>query len=403
VAAGYGETPDMNGCRQEGFGRMDMTVRDGRRWSAARAYLHPAMRSRPNLVVRTGATVGRVLLEHGRATGVLYRTAGGATREVRAEREVILSAGAIHSPALLMLSGVGPADELRRAGVTPVHDLPGVGRNLQDHLELYVQQACREPVTLLAATGLARKAWIGARWLLTKTGHGATNHFEAGAFIRSDAGVAWPDLQYHFLPLAVRYDGKDAIRTHAFQAHVGPMRSKSRGRLSLRSADPSAHPILEPNCMSEPDDWREMRAAVRLTREIFAQAPFERYRGPEIAPGPDARSDAEIDAFVRERAESAYHPCGTCRMGDGVDAVVDGQLRVRGVEGLRVVDASVMPQVTTGNLNAPTIMIAEKAADLIRGRAPLPPADDVPVWVADPSTQRGQGTAVGASSAALAA
>ncbi|WP_439817824.1 choline dehydrogenase [Zavarzinia sp. CC-PAN008] len=385
VAAGYHRTADMNGEAQEGFGRMDMTIHRGRRWSAARAYLHPAMKRR-NLVVRTGALTGRVRVENGRAVGVEVR-GGRGVEQIHAAREVILAGGAINSPQLLMLSGIGPADMLARAGVTPIHDLKGVGRNLQDHLELYVQASCLEPVSLYPATKWWRKGWVGARWLATQTGWGATNHFESGGFIRSRPGVAWPDIQYHFLPMAVRYDGKGAIEAHGFQVHVGPMRSPSRGTLTLRADTPDAHPLIDPNYMSHPDDWAEMRASIRLTREIFAQAPLRRFNGGEIAPGPAVQTDAELDAFIAQAAESAYHPCGTCRMGSGPDAVVDGDCRVHGIEGLRVVDASIMPQVTTGNLNAPVIMMAEKAADLIRGRTPLPPSDAA-VWVADPATQR---------------
>ena len=371
--AGYARTADMNGYRQEGFGPMDMTVHRGRRWSSANAYLKPA-RGRANLEVETGALATRLVLEGRRARGVEYRR-GGALRRAGARREVILSGGPINSPQLLMLSGIGPAGHLRAHGIEPVHDLPGVGRNLQDHLELYVQQECTQPVTLHAATGLLQKALIGARWMLFRSGPGATNHFEAGGFIRSRAGVRWPDIQYHFLPLAASYDMSERVRCHGYQAHVGPMRSKSRGRVRLASPDPLAPPGVRFDYMSHPDDWAEMRACVRLTRELFARPAFDPFRGRELAPGPAVQSDGEIDAFVRETVQSAYHPCGTCRMGADALAVVDPDLRVRGMEGLRVIDSSVMPAITTGNLNAPTIMIAEKAADMVRGRAPLPPSD----------------------------
>ncbi len=371
--AGYGRTSDMNGYRQEGFGPMDMTVHRGRRWSAANAYLKPAV-GRRNLAVETGALATRILLDGCRATGVEYRR-GRAVRTARARREVVLSGGPINSPQLLMLSGIGPVAHLAGHGIAVVHDLPGLGGNLQDHLELYIQQECTQPVTLHSATGLLQKALIGARWMLLRSGLGATNHFEAGGFIRSRPGVRWPDIQYHFLPLAASYDMSERIHCHGYQAHAGPMRSKSRGEVRLTSADPLAPPRVRFDYMSHPDDWTEMRACVRLTREILAQPAFAPWRGRELAPGEAAQSDEEIDAFVRETVQSAYHPCGTCRMGADDRAVVDPELRVRGMEGLRVVDSSVMPAITTGNLNAPTIMIAEKAADMIRGRPPLPPSD----------------------------
>lgn len=370
--AGYARTADMNGFRQEGFGPMDMTVHRGRRWSTANAYLRPAA-GRSNLAVETGALATRILLEGRRATGVEYRR-GSAVRTARARREVVLSGGPVNAPQLLMLSGIGPAAHLAGHGIETVCDLPGIGRNLQDHLELYVQQECIRPITLYSATGLLQKALIGARWMLFRSGLGATNHFEAGGFIRSRAGVRWPDIQYHFLPLAASYDMSDRVRCHGYQAHVGPMRSKSRGEVRLASTDPLEPPKVRFDYMSHPDDWTEMRACVRLTRELFAQPAFDPWRGRELAPGEEAQNDEEIDAFVRETVQSAYHPCGTCRMGADDLAVVDPELRVRGMDGLRVVDSSIMPAITTGNLNAPTIMIAEKAADMIRGRPPLPPS-----------------------------
>ena len=371
VQAGYAETDDINGFRQEGFGRMDMTVRDGRRWSAANAYLKPARRRR-NLAVVTHALATAVEFEGRRATGVRY-CRGGAEQVARARREVILSGGPINSPQLLKLSGVGPADELRAHGITPVHHLPGVGENLQDHLELYFQIESLQPITLYPSTRPLAKAAIGARWLLRHDGLGATNHFESCGFIRSRAGIAYPDIQYHFLPLAISYDGKSLASGHGFQAHVGPMRSKSRGWVRLRSANPTDKPRIRFNYMSHPDDWAEMRACVRLTREIFAQTAFDPYRGQELQPGADVTTDAAIDAFVRDRAESAYHPSCTCRMGNTGDpmAVVDPEARVIGLGSLRVVDSSIMPSVTTGNLNAPTIMLGEKASDHIRGRPSL--------------------------------
>ena len=381
VQAGYDRTEDQNGYQQEGVGTMDMTVHKGRRWSTAQGYLRPAM-SRPNLTVRTGVSTLEIILEGSRARGVVVADATDGLERLFAEREVILCAGAIGSPHLLMLSGIGNADELKAAGVTPRHDLPGVGENLQDHLEIYVQQESREPITLYSALNPVAKVKIGLEWYLRKTGLGATNHFETGGFIRSRAGVRHPDLQYHFLPMAVRYDGRNPSDRHGYQAHVGPMRSKSRGKMRLASADPAAHPLIDPRYMSHPEDWEEMRAAVRLTREIFAQPAFDRFRGKELAPGPDVRTDAEIDAWVAANCESAYHPSGACKMGSDPMAVVDGACRVHGIEGLRVVDSAIMPSIVSGNLNAPTIMLAEKAADLIRGREPLPPSNAP--WHEDP-------------------
>ncbi|HJS90105.1 MAG TPA: choline dehydrogenase [Steroidobacteraceae bacterium] len=379
--AGYPYTEDMNGFQQEGFGRMDMTVGGGRRSSAANAYLRPAMR-RHNLAVRTHSLATRILFEGRRAVGVGYRR-GSEQRVAKARREVIVSAGPIQSPKLLKLSGVGPAQELARYGIAVVQDLPGVGENLQDHLEFYFQVACTQPVTLYAHTSAFRRALVGLRWLLTKEGLGASNQFEAGGFIRSRAGVRYPDIQFHFLPMAVSYDGSSLAQEHGFQAHVGPMRSRSRGWVRLASAEPLEKPKVFFNYLSQPEDWEEMRACVRLTREVFAQPAFAPYRGREIQPGADVQRDEQIDEFVRRHVESAYHPSCSCRMGSADDrlAVVDPDTRVIGVEGLRVVDSSIMPSITTGNLNAPTLMLAEKAADHIRGRSLLPP-EDAPFYVA---------------------
>jgi len=378
--AGYGVTDDMNGERQEGVGPMQMTVHDGVRWSAWRAYLKPAM-TRPNLTVACRALTTRVLFEGRRAVGVAYQHKG-RPREAGAARRVILAGGAINSPQLLMLSGIGDGDHLRAHGLPVVQHLPGVGTNLQDHLELYVQQRCTQPVSLYPALRPLGKLKVALDWYLFQRGLGATNHFEAGGFIRSRAGVEHPDLQYHFLPLAIRYDGRAAAEGHGFQAHVGPMRSKSRGTVGLRSPDPRDPPVIRGNYMQHPEDWQEMRAAVRLTREIFAQAALDPYRGGEIAPGKNVKSDAEIDDWVARNAESAYHPSCTCPMGGDPDtgAVVDGDTAVHGVEGLNVVDSSIFPTIPSGNLNAPTIMVAEKAADLIAGTGPLAPSN-APVWV----------------------
>jgi choline dehydrogenase len=316
-----------------------------------------------------------VLFEGRRASAVRYLR-GTVPHEVGARREVILCAGPINTPQLLKLSGVGPARELTELGIAVVRDLPGVGENLQDHLEFYFQVACREPITLYSQMSPWRRALIGVRWILTKDGLGVSNHFETGGFIRSRAGVRYPDIQFHFLPLAVSYDGSSLAREHGYQAHVGPMRSRSQGWVRLKSAEARDPPRICFNYMSRPEDWEEMRACVRLTREIFGQPAFDRYRGREIQPGAAVVTDEQIDAFIREKAESAFHPSCSCRMGAVTDpqAVVDPHTRVIGVEALRVVDSSIMPSITTGNLNAPTIMLAEKAADHIRGVAPLPRA-----------------------------
>jgi choline dehydrogenase len=373
--AGYPQTEDVNGFQQEGFGRMDMTVDGGRRSSAANAYLRPAM-SRPNLKVVTHAMATRIVFEGRRARALEYWH-GGATHRVEVGAEIILSGGPINSPQLLKLSGVGPSAELQALGLPVVHDLPGVGENLQDHLEFYFQVACKEPITLYSSIGLWSRALIGARWLLRKDGLGATNHFETCGFIRSRKGIVYPDIQYHFLPMAVAYDGSTLAQEHGFQAHVGPMRSKSRGWVRLTSTSAFDKPRISFNYLSHADDWTEMRACVRLTREIFAQRAFDRYRGREIQPGIAVQNDEQIDAFIRDKVESAYHPSCSCKMGSSEDrmAVVNSEGKVFGIDGLRVVDSSIMPSVTTGNLNAPTIMLAEKAADHIIGKGLLAPED----------------------------
>jgi choline dehydrogenase len=373
--AGYPRTQDVNGFQQEGFGRMDMTVANGRRCSAANAYLRPAL-TRPNLTVLTHTLATRILFEGNRACGIEY-TRHSAVHRAKATRDLILCGGPINSPQLLKLSGVGPAAELRDHGIPVIKDLPGVGENLQDHLEFYFQVACKEPITLYSSINLWSRALIGARWLLRKDGLGATNHFETCGFIRSRAGVPYPDIQYHFLPMAVAYDGSTLAQEHGFQAHVGPMRSKSRGWVRLASANPLDKPKIQFNYLSHPDDLIEMRACVRLTRELFSQPAFDRYRARELQPGIEVQSDEQIDTFIRAKVESAYHPSCSCKMGAPNDraAVVDPEARVYGIAGLRVVDSSIMPSVTTGNLNAPTIMLAEKAADHILGRGMLPESD----------------------------
>jgi choline dehydrogenase len=388
-AAGYPSSDDVNGFQQEGFGRMDMTVGQGRRSSASNAYLRPAMR-RPNLSVLTRALATRVVFDGRRVDALQYRR-GDALHTVRIGRELILSGGPINTPQLLKLSGVGPAAELRSHGIDVVKDLAGVGENLQDHLEFYFQVACKQPITLYSSINPVAKALIGMRWLLFKDGLGATNHFETCGFIRSRVGIAYADIQYHFLPMAVSYDGTSLAQEHGFQAHVGPMRSKSRGWVRLASKEPLEQPRILFNYLSHADDMEEMRACVRLTREIFAQTAFDPYRAREIQPGADVQSDEAIDAFVRDKVESAYHPSCSCKMGGADDpmAVVDPETRVYGLERLRIVDSSIMPSITTGNLNAPTIMLAEKAADHILGNTLLPrsaaPYYSAPNWR---STQR---------------
>ena len=376
--AGYPLTEDYNGAQQEGFGAFEATIWQGTRWSAANAYLRPAQKTGRVQVVRGLAR--RVVIVNGRATGVEI-SRGGNIEIIPAGREVIISASAINSPKLLMLSGIGPAAELAAHGIPLVADRPGVGRNLQDHLEMYIQMAATQPVSLYKYWNLLGKAALGAQWLLTRKGLAASNQFESTGFIRSRAGVPYPDVMFHFLPLAVRYDGKVAAKGHGFQAHVGPMRSPSRGAVTLRSADPAADPIIRFNYMSEPQDWEDFRACIRLTREIFAQPAFDPYRGRELQPGPEAQSDDALDAAIREHAESAYHPCGTCRMGRADDpmAVVDPETKVIGVNGLRVADSSIFPRITNGNLNAPSIMVGEKAADHILGRQMLAASNASPV------------------------
>jgi len=377
--AGFEVTDDYNGSKQEGFGPMEQTIHMGRRWSAANAYLRPALK-RKNVSLVNGFA-RRVIIENQHATGVEIE-ARRKIQVVKARREVIIAASSINSPKLLMLSGIGPAKHLTEKGIEVVADRPGVGQNLQDHLELYIQQESVKPITLYSKLNLFSKALIGAEWLLFKSGLGASNHFESAAFLRSRPGVEYPDIQYHFLPVAIRYDGKAAAKMHGFQAHVGPMRSKSRGSVTLRSPDPFDKPVIRFNYMSHEDDWTEFRHCIRLTREIFGQKAFDDYRGKEISPGAHVRTDEELDAFIRDHAESAYHPCGTCRMGKADDrmSVVDPECRVIGVEGLRVADSSIFPRITNGNLNAPSIMVGEKAADHILGRTPLAPSNQEP-WI----------------------
>lgn len=376
--AGYQTTDDYNGEKQEGFGPMEQTVWKGRRWSTANAYLKPALRRYNCRLVQGLAR--KVVICDGRATGVEIDTIRGR-QTIHARREVILSASAYNSPKLLMLSGIGPGAHLAEHGIDVVADRPGVGQNLQDHLEIFFQMAASQPITLYKHWNIVSKALIGAKWLFTKRGIGASNQFESAGFIRSRAGLEYPDIQYHFLPLAVAYDGSVAANGHGFQAHVGPNRSPSRGTIRLKSAEAAHQPEIRMNYMSVEQDWIDFRQAIRLTREIFAQPAFAPFVKSEIMPGAHVESDAALDDFVRENAESAYHACGTCRIGDVNDpqAVVDPQARVIGVDGLRVADSSIFPTVTNGNLNGPSIMTGEKVSDHILGRSL--PRDERNAWV----------------------
>ncbi len=376
--AGYPVTSDYNGEQQEGFGPMEMTVHKGQRWSAANAYLKPALKRENCKLIRAFAR--KIVITEGRATGVEVER-NGKVEVIEARAEVIVAASSLNSPKLLMLSGIGPAAHLAEHGIDVIADRPGVGQNLQDHLEFYFQWACTQPITLFKYWNLLGKAYVGAQWLFTKTGLGASNQFESAAFIRSDKGVDYPDIQYHFLPIAVRYDGQAAAEGHGFQAHVGPMRSPSRGAVTLASSNPNAAPNIFFNYMSCEQDWIDFRKCIRLTREIFGQDAITPFIKHEIQPGDALQSDAELDGFIREHAESAYHPCGTCKMGAANDpmAVVDPECRVIGVDGLRVADSSIFPRITNGNLNGPSIMTGEKAADHILGRRL--PASNAEPWV----------------------
>ena len=368
--AGYPLTDDVNGYQQEGFGRFDRTTWRGRRWNAARAYVHPVL-NRPNLTIRCNVMVTRILFEGSRAVGVEIQH--GKNREIIRGGEIICCGGSINSPQLLQLSGVGGSDVLEPLGIDVVHDLPGVGENLEDHAEVYVQHACTQPVSLYPALQWWRQPWIGFQWLFRRSGTGASNHFEAGGFIRSNEDVAYPNIQYHFLPLAIRYDGTSPQQGHGYQVHVGPVNSDVRGHVRITSNDPTVHPQVVFNYLSTERDRREWVEAIRCTRNILAQPAFEPFRGDELAPGPEVQTDEEILAFVSKELESAYHPSCSCKMGTGPMTVTDPDLKVHGLEGLRIVDASVMPAVTNGNIYAPVLMIAEKAADMILGNTPLDP------------------------------
>ncbi|WP_288408967.1 choline dehydrogenase [Acinetobacter soli] len=374
VQAGYPRTDDLNGYQQEGFGPMDRTVtKNGRRSSTARGYLDMA-KGRPNLTIVTHAMTNKILFNGKQAIGVEYIQGANKNdlKKVLANKEVLLCAGAIASPQILQRSGVGQSTFLKSMDIDVVHDLPGVGENLQDHLEMYLQYKCKQPVSLYPALQWFNQPAIGAEWLFLGKGIGASNQFEAGGFIRSSDEFEWPNIQYHFLPVAINYNGSNAVKEHGFQAHVGSMRSPSRGHIKLKSKDPFEHPSILFNYMSTEQDWQEFRAAIRITREIMHQPALDPYRGEEISPGNQLSTDAQLDDFVRNHGETAYHPSCSCKMGEDEMAVVDHQGRVHGMQGLRVVDASIMPLIITGNLNATTIMMAEKIADQIRGHAPLP-------------------------------
>ncbi len=377
VQAGFERTSDVNGYRQEGFGRFDRNVHRGRRLSASQAYLRP-VRSRPNLTVTTRALVHKVLFDGTRATGVEYSTRslrGQRTTRTARAGEVILCGGAFNSPQLLQLSGVGDADHLTSLGIPVVHHLPAVGRHLQDHLEVYVQHACTQPVSLQPNLQLWRRPFIGARWLFLRKGPGASNHFESGGFARSNDEVGYPNLMFHFLPIAVRYDGSAPAGGHGYQVHIGPMYSNSRGSVTIRSTDPTEKPELRFNYLSTPEDRREWVEAIRVARHILGQPAMAPFDGGEISPGPEVDTDEQILDWVRKDGETALHPSCTCRMGlEDDDSVVDPlSMAVHGVQGVRVVDASAMRYVTNGNIYAPVMMMAEKAADLILGNTPLPP------------------------------
>ncbi len=372
--AGYNLTDDVNGYRQEGFAPFDRNIRSGRRLSAARAYLHPVM-NRPNLKVVTRAFVTKVVFEGGRAVGVDFSFRGGPVRRVRAG-EVVLCGGSINTPQLLQLSGLGDAAELEALGVDVVHHLPGVGENLQDHLEVYVQYGCKRPVSMQPYLKRRHRPWIGAQWLFLRGGPAATNHFEAGGFVRSNDDVDYPNLMFHFLPIAVRYDGSSPSGGHGYQVHVGPMYSDARGTVKIKSRDPRVHPALRFNYLSTDQDRREWVEAVRVSRNILSQPAFDEFNAGELSPGLSVQSDEEILDWVARDGETALHPSCTAKMGvDDMSVVDPDSMRVHGVEGLRIVDASVMPYVTNGNIYAPVMMVAEKAADLILGNTPLPPVE----------------------------
>ncbi|HEY5905081.1 MAG TPA: choline dehydrogenase [Actinomycetota bacterium] len=371
--AGYPLTDDVNGFRQEGFAPFDRTIHRGRRLSAARAYLHPVM-SRPNLDVETRAFVTRILFDGTRAVGVEYTQGRDGSPKRAMSGEVVLCGGAFNSPQLLQLSGVGNAAELQALGIDVVADVPGVGEHMQDHLEVYVQYSCTQPVSIAPGMKMWRRPFIGAEWLFLRSGLGATNHFEAGGFVRSNDDVDYPNLMFHFLPIAIRYDGSAPSGDHGYQVHIGPMYSDARGSVKLKSADPRVHPALRFNYLSTEQDRREWVESVRIARNILTQPAFDPFNGGEMSPGPSVETDEEILAWVAKDGETALHPSCTARMGVDEMSVLDPlTMKVQGLEGLRVVDASSMPYVTNGNIYAPVMMLAEKSADLILGNTPLEP------------------------------
>jgi len=378
--AGYPETNDYNGQQQEGFGPMHMTVGNGVRSSTSNAYIKPVIK-RPNLEIITGVLVERVILENKKATGVEY-SVSGRKKTIKAKKEVLLCAGSIGSPQLLQLSGIGPKQVLHNAGVEVVHELPGVGENLQDHLEVYFQYNCKKPITLNSKLNLFSKGLIGVQWILAKTGLGATNHFESCGFIRSRAGIEWPNIQYHFLPAAMRYDGNAAMKGHGYQVHAGVNKVSSRGRVRINSSDPTAKPSIIFNYLETEEDRQDWRDCIRLTREILSQPALDEFNGGEASPGLEVKSDDEIDAWVRANVESAYHPSCSCKMGSSNDpmAVVNSDGQVIGIDNLRVIDSSVFPTIPNGNLNGPTIMLAEKMADSVIGKKPLK-SINASVWI----------------------
>ena len=380
--AGHLTTPDFNGYQQEGFGPYQLTIHNGQRWSAAAGYLNPILGERPNLTVLTGARTTRILVENGRAIGVeIVEGKGGEARKVYADAEVLLSSGAVQSPHILQLSGIGDPDELKAAGVAAVHETRGVGANLQDHLDVTICYECPEPITLYSQTKGLKRLGIGLSYMLTGKGLGTSQGLESGAFLKSRPDLDRPDLQIHAVLAIMKDHGKDAVAKDGFTLHVCQLRPESRGRVGLTSSDPLADPAIFANYLATEEDRRALREGVKIAREVASQPALARYRSAENTPGEGVQTDAEIDAWISRTGETIYHPVGTCRMGAAGDpmAVVDDQLRVQGLAGLRVIDASVMPTLIGGNTNAPTIMIAEKAADLIRGRAPLAP-EDPPVF-----------------------
>ena len=388
VEAGYTSTEDYNGYRQEGFSAGDMTVWQGRRWSSANAYLKPALKNK-NLTLFKNALVDKIIISEKTAKGVSFFQ-GRKLKKIYANREVICSAGSINTPQIMQRSGIGPAELLKKCNIEIVKDSTGVGENLQDHLEVYLQVNCKQPISLYKNLNLFSKGLIGLQWLLFKNGHGATNHFETLGFIRSKENISYPDIMFHLLPIAINYDGSSPVKGHGFQLHVGPMRSKSRGFVKIRSAEASESPEIQFNYMSHESDWEEFRRCIRLSREILSQPALSSLAGKEIQPGNEKVSDHEIDEFIKQHAESAYHPCGTMRMGAKNDpnAVIDPECRVIGIRNLRVADSSIFPRITNGNLNAPSIMVGEKAADHILGVTPLPRSNQEPYESPDWSTKQ---------------